>query len=592
MTKKALVAPSLTRETLEIFLRHSKPQRAAIFGVIALMLAAVGLDVLKPLVGKQLIDLLATNNFAAYGQVLHIVGVIVLITCAGQIVRRTRDWINEKYQAEVKQDLQNTSFQVLHQHSYGFSTKQFVGGLVKKASRYDRAYEELADQIIWGLGQTIAQIIGLGAGIFLLVPAFGVAFAVWLVFFIAFVSWMIRWKLPKDKARVMADTRVTGHLADTLTNFLTIKLFSAFPEEARSMHRVTEDCKQKLLTTRWAGWLLGTGQGVLFTCLEVLFLYISIHSWRSGALSVGSIVAVQAYLAALSGRLWDLGGQLRKISEALADANEMTELVLLTPEIQNAPEAKPLKIGTGEIDFQHVSFAYQDGAGNILRDFSLLVAPHEKVALVGPSGGGKSTITKLLLRLYDVNAGHIRIGGSDIAEVTQESLRRQISLVPQEPILFHRSLLQNIRYGKPKASQKEVIEAAKIAHAHEFISQFPAGYDTLVGERGVKLSGGERQRIAIARAILKDAPILVLDEATSSLDSESEMLIQDALKSLMKKKTVIVIAHRLSTIMQMDRIVVISGGKVIEQGKHAELLKAKQGTYQKLWDIQAGGFAE
>ena len=226
----------------------------------------------------------------------------------------------------------------------------------------------------------------------------------------------------------------------------------------------------------------------------------------------------------------------------------------------------------------------------MLNNFDLAIKPGERVALIGPSGGGKSTIIKLLLRFFDLNGGEILIDGQDIYKTQQDSLRAQLSLVPQDPILFHRSLIENIRYAQPEAKDSEVVKAAKLAHAHEFISSFPDGYNTLVGERGVKLSGGERQRVAIARAILKDAPILVLDEATSSLDSESEQFIQDALKSLMQGRTTIVVAHRLSTIMQMDRIVVIDGGKIVEQGKHEELLKIREGLYQRLWEIQAGGF--
>ena len=219
-----------------------------------------------------------------------------------------------------------------------------------------------------------------------------------------------------------------------------------------------------------------------------------------------------------------------------------------------------------------------------------MIQPGERVALIGPSGGGKTTIVKLLFRFFDLQGGKILIDGLNIALVTQDSLRANLSLVPQDPILFHRSLYDNIAYARPQASKQEVYEAARFAHADEFIRKFSQGYETFVGERGVKLSGGERQRVAIARAILKNAPVLVLDEATSSLDSESELLIQDALKNLMKGKTTIVIAHRLSTIMQMDRIIVIDNGKVVEEGKHKELLKAKQGVYQKLWEIQAGGF--
>jgi ATP-binding cassette subfamily B protein len=266
----------------------------------------------------------------------------------------------------------------------------------------------------------------------------------------------------------------------------------------------------------------------------------------------------------------------------------MVELLKTPHGIEDALGAKLLSVTEGAIAFTDVDFYFHE-TRSVLEKFSLSIKPGEKVALVGPSGAGKTTITKLILRLYDVAGGTITIDDQDIARVTQESLRDAIAFVPQEPTLFHRSIMDNIRYGRREATSEEVVEAAKQAHCHEFITTLPQGYETFVGERGVKLSGGERQRVAIARALLKNAPILVLDEATSSLDSESESLIQDALKTLMKNKTVIVIAHRLSTVMSMDRIIVIDGGSIADQGTHAELL-AKDGIYQKLWSIQAGGF--
>jgi ATP-binding cassette subfamily B protein len=250
----------------------------------------------------------------------------------------------------------------------------------------------------------------------------------------------------------------------------------------------------------------------------------------------------------------------------------------------------PVQLGTvrGEVSFDDVGFRYQ-GNQSVISDFSLTIRSGEKVALVGSSGAGKSTITKLLLRLFDVTSGSVKIDGIDVRDMAQDDLRAHIAFVPQDPVLFHRTLMDNIRYGRRDATDEEVIEAARKAHCHEFIERLSKGYETYVGERGVKLSGGERQRIAVARAILKNAPILVLDEATSSLDSESEALIQDALNVLMEGKTVIAIAHRLSTIMHMDRILVIEGGRIADQGTHQELL-SREGLYQKLWNIQAGGF--
>jgi ATP-binding cassette subfamily B protein len=332
-------------------------------------------------------------------------------------------------------------------------------------------------------------------------------------------------------------------------------------------------------------------QSALLAVLEVGMIYIAIKLWLLGKLEIGDFALLQGYIVTLMFKVWDVGRFIRKIYESLADANEMTEILVKPHEVVDKSKARVFKFRQGAIEFSKVFFTYKEGV-EVLRDFDLQIKPGEKVALIGSSGGGKSTLIKLLFRFYDIQNGKIVIDGQDISAVTQDSLRKNLSLVPQDPILFHRSLMENIRYGKPEASEAEVIEASRIAHCHEFISRFPQGYETLVGERGVKLSGGERQRVAIARAVLKNAPILVLDEATSSLDSESEMLIQDALKKLMKGKTVIVVAHRLSTIMQMDRIIVIDGGRIVEEGKHKELLKAQEGIYQKLWNIQAGGFGK
>lgn len=317
----------------------------------------------------------------------------------------------------------------------------------------------------------------------------------------------------------------------------------------------------------------------------------AIFYWQQGVLTVGDFMLIQMYVMGLMNRIWNVGRNIRQLYEAFAEATEMLDIIELTPDIVDKPDAKALAVSEGDIVFDRVRFAYHEGQ-NVLSDFDLHIAPHEKVALVGLSGAGKTTITKLLLRLYDIQDGAIRIDGQSIADVTQESVRRAIAFVPQEPVLFHRTLMENIRYGRAGATDEEVIAAAKQAHCYEFISHYPEGFETMVGERGVKLSGGERQRVAIARAILKNAPILVLDEATSSLDSESEHLIQDALTTLMEGKTVIAVAHRLSTVMKMDRIIVMEQGAVTLSGTHDALLSHEENLYKKLWEIQAGGFLD
>jgi ATP-binding cassette subfamily B protein len=282
---------------------------------------------------------------------------------------------------------------------------------------------------------------------------------------------------------------------------------------------------------------------------------------------------------------------LRNYNRAFGDASQMTENLDLTPTILDPENPQKFTSVSGRINFTNVSFTHDGSKSSLFKDFSLHIKPGEKVGLVGHLGSGKTTLTRLLLRYSDVNAGVISLDNIDIRSVKQDDLHSKITYVPQEPLLFHRSLAENIAYGNPNAKQQEIQAVAKMAHAHEFIKELPEGYSTLVGERGVKLSGGQRQRVAIARAMLKNAPILVLDEATSALDSESEALIQDALWKLMNGKTAIAIAHRLSTIQKMDRIIVLDNGKIIEEGSHKELIR-KGGKYAELWDRQSGGFIE
>ncbi len=326
------------------------------------------------------------------------------------------------------------------------------------------------------------------------------------------------------------------------------------------------------------------------TTIKTILFFAAVWLWATGRASVGDVVFIIANYNLLQGHLRQIGNQIRETQQAANDMEEMVEYSRTEPQVADIPAAKELRATKGQIEFDRVTFTYANQQRPIYKKLSLTIQSGEKVALVGHSGGGKSTFVKLIQRLYDVDLGVIQIDGQDIAKVTQESLRRTVSLVPQEPVLFHRSIAENIAYARPKATQAEIQKAAKQAHAHEFIRQLPEQYQTLVGERGVKLSGGERQRVAIARAILADAPILILDEATSSLDSISEGYIQEALEYLMRGRTTLVIAHRLSTIKKADRILVFDDGKVIEEGSHAQLLRRKDGLYRQLYELQAGGF--
>jgi ATP-binding cassette subfamily B multidrug efflux pump len=417
--------------------------------------------------------------------------------------------------------------------------------------------------------------------------------ALWITAYIL----LLRYFVPRAQTRSLANAEArsvaVGRIVDSYTNVLTVKLF-ARAEEERSAVRAALD--------RWT-WaflhsfrLITNVTGVLSVMNSLLIVTtgaVSVMLWSRGAMSSGDAAAGLALvmrLVAMSGWVMQT---VRGVFENVGVVQESMQTIARPHAILDAPDAKDLEVDRGGVRFENVSFHYGRDEG-VLEDFSLTIAPGEKVGLVGASGAGKSTIASLLLRLHDLEAGRILVDGQDVARVTQDSLRQQIAVVTQDTSLLHRSIRDNIAYGRPESSDDEIVRAARLAHAHDFILDLEddggrTGYDARVGERGVKLSGGQRQRIAIARVILKDAPILVLDEATSALDSEIEAAIQDALTTLMRGKTVLAIAHRLSTIAALDRLVVIDRGRIVEEGSHAELLR-RSGLYARLWSRQSGGF--
>lgn len=582
---------SLTKETIKIFWRFTKPEWPLLLLAFISLAATSVLYAYIPFVYKDLLDTLALGvSPEVVDKLEKIILWLSIVLVVTIVVRRLQNLAALLFQPRVKSKLMQYCYAYLHEHSVAFFSNNFAGSLVRRVNRYDRAYEDLTDQVIFNLGQTAIRIAVIVIAAGFRSWMFALAIAVWVVIYATIGFLYARHKMKYDLEVAEQDSKITGFMSDTVGNILNVKTFGGLKGEKEEFAQLAEEQKRRWQSSWRAGLQIDLIQGLQTIGLEIVLVYIAFVLWQSGKVTVGDFALLVSYLSMLNGRLWDFGRNVRNIYRAFADANEMTEILLTPHEVTDVKDAKRLRVTHGGIEFKKVTFAYHDTA-SVFKDFNLHIRPGERVALVGPSGGGKSTIVKMLLRFFDINNGEILIDGQDIAAVTQESLRGSIGLVPQEPVLFHRTLYENILYARPDATKQEVLEAAKLAHCHEFISSFPDGYATYVGERGVKLSGGERQRVAIARAILKNAPILILDEATSSLDSESEHLIQDAMKTLMKGKTVIVIAHRLSTIMQMDRIVVLDGGKVIEEGKHEELVKAKQGTYQRLWEIQAGGFA-
>ena len=584
-----------TGQILKVYWEHVRRYKGRAFLILLLVTAANIVDVIIPLFYKRFFDVLA-GDLVVEGQETAsvLVGTLLIVAVLHGLIWlgwRSSNLVSNWFQPRVMADLEHTSLANLHEHSYRFFSNNFAGSLVRKVARISRSFEDVADQVQFHFVPLVILLTGNLIVLWTRSHLLASVLFAWTLVFMTFNVFYARWKLKYDFARAAIDSEVTGVLADSITNAITTKLFTGAEYEKGLFRDVVERLRRANMFTWNLNEILEATQSALMFVIEFVVMYLAIKLWQQGLLTIGDFALIQGYLIGIFMKIWDFGRAVRKVFSALADADEMVEILNLPREVKDARGAKELQVQTGRIEFQHVFFSFNK-TRRVLRDMNLVIEPREKVALVGSSGSGKSTMTKLLFRFYDIERGKILIGNQNIAKVTQESLRQHIALVPQEPILFHRSIMENIRYGRRDATDEEVIEAAKKAHAHEFIGGLQNGYETFVGERGVKLSGGERQRIAIARAILKNAPILVLDEATSSLDSESEALIQDALGELMRDKTTIVIAHRLSTIMRMDWILVIDNGQVVDSGTHKQLLRKKENIYKKLWEIQAGGFIQ
>jgi ATP-binding cassette subfamily B protein len=497
-----------------------------------------------------------------------------------------------KLETRVRPILQNQIFEYLTQQSLNFHANKFSGSLVAQVNRFTSSYVILTDQFIIN---SLKMVTNVGIAIVIIAffsPIIALAMTIWTVIFTLLNIHLTKRRMKFSKAAAAADSVLTGHLADSIGNISAVKAFASEAHEQTTHRALTDDRANK----KYRAWIVAIRNdallGSLMTLLYFMVLVLSIVAVMEKTISIGSLLLIQVYVTQLITELWGLSNLMRSVEQALSDAEEMTAVLDEPITIKDPASPQPSHITKGAISFEDVIFTHSDNKDDpLFKDFTLQIKAGEKIGVVGHSGSGKTTLTRLLLRFSDIENGVIKIDGQDIARIRQSDLRAAISYVPQEPILFHRSLAQNIAYGKSDATDEQIRAAAHKAHAAEFIEKLPLGYETMVGERGVKLSGGQRQRIVIARAILKDAPILVLDEATSALDSESEKLIQLSLRELMKKRTSIVIAHRLSTIQKMDRIVVLEGGVVVEQGSHAELLKQK-GVYAELWTHQTGGFIE
>lgn len=560
------------------------------FFALFFRVVSIVLTVLPAVFYKDIINLLAAvEGFSSVvaQHALALLGMVFWIKVVTFVCYRAYDYCIICLEMKMQESLYGQIFGYIHRHSFQFFTDHFAGSLIAKIRKCVSSVERLTDMLAWELIPFVLNLL----------------LIVWILWFeyrslaiVVFISalgfsivqyWLYRWIQPYQERANAVDSELGGVLADTLTNNQTIKFFASLEREELAF----ASCAKELATARrtqyfksmWIWWF----SAIFALFLELGTIYIALQLWGQGVIAIGVIVLLQTYVLRVIDQVWSIGMTFRTFFRVVVEIAEVVELLDLPHQIVDKSQKK-LIVAEWSIVFDKVQFSY--GKHQIFHDLSFQVKPGERVALVGASGSGKTTITKLLFRLYDIQKGNILIDGQNIEQVSQESLRSAISMIPQDPILFHRSIKENIAYGNPNASDEEIVAAAKMARCHEFIAQLKDGYDTLVGERWIKLSGGERQRIAIARAILEDRRIIVMDEATSALDSQSEYLIQQAMEVLMKDKTVIVIAHRLSTIMQMDTIFVMEQGSIVEKGSHRALLDNPHGVYTKLWTIQSGGF--
>ena len=562
-----------------------------VMALVALIIAKA-ITLMVPIAYKAIVDLLTDE---ATGKQITAVGLaaspVLLIVAYGVgrvlmvLFAQFRDvWFTVVAQHAVR-ELANRTFSHLHALSLRFHLERRTGGLNRVIERGVTGVDTIVRMAVLNSIPTAVELLMISG---LVAYYFG---WIYVLVVLATVGLYVAFTFGASERRIAirrdmndSDTEAHAKAVDSLLNYETVKYFGNEAHEGRRFDSSMARYEQAAIRTYTSLGVLNTGQAVIFTVGTVVCMLLAARDVASGALTIGGFVMINAILMQLYLPLNFMGMVYREIKQGLIDIETMFALLHEPPEIVDRLGAKPLRVTKGEIKFENVSFAY-DPERQILKHVSFEVPPGRMVAIVGPSGAGKSTISRILFRFYEVSGGRVLIDGQNISDVTQSSLRAAIGMVPQDTVLFNDTIFYNIRYGRPEASDREVREAAKLAQVHDFIMTLPQGYDSLVGERGLKLSGGEKQRVAIARTILKSPPILMLDEATSALDSHTEKEIQDALERVARERTSLVIAHRLSTVVYADNIIVLDHGEIVEQGTHQELL-ARGGIYASLWKRQ------
>lgn len=583
---------SLTRRSLHYYWLATR-RHLGLF--VALVMSTIGfcgfLTYGNPYVMSLIVDRIAMSTVPP-NEVFEVFGPYILaligINLAGQTCSKLQDYTLWKLQIAVNYDLATMSFETLCNQSMSFHSNRFGGTLVSQTSKFMAGYTQLLQTMNFPFLPILCSITFTCLILFPAVPIYAAVLMALLAIYAAVSYVMYKRILHLNEQAAGAQNQLSGELSDAVTNILAVKtygrerfehgLFDAANKEvvARDSKRMRASMKRGIITA-----------AITVVIMSVVTVFISGGNAWFG-ITPGIVILMFTYTNTVTNQFNFINTGLQRINQALGDASGMTQVLDEPRLVADKPDAAPLVVEHGDIDFKDINFWYTDGNARtqVFSDFNLKIPAGERIGLVGKSGAGKTTLTKLLLRLSDIQEGEILVDGQNIADITQTSLRRNIAYVPQESLLFHRTIRENIAYGRPDATDEEIRAAAFAANALEFIEELPQGFETITGERGIKLSGGQRQRISIARAMLADAPILVLDEATSALDSESEAAVQEALQNLMQGRTAIVVAHRLSTVASLDRIVVIEDGSIVEDGTHEELLELG-GEYCDLWRRQS-----
>jgi ATP-binding cassette subfamily B protein len=582
----------LPRKPLSFLWHFVKKQKIKFLACAISLMTWAGTEAILPYFLNHFINQVSTFDFASgvslfkasAGIVILIISIWVLMSLITRIGGFCEVYAMPLFRGQIRLSV----FDYAKWHSLEYFSNNFAGSLARKLADLPSSCQTLLENILFQflpafLFTSLVLIMMYNAS-----PIFGGIVSVWLVLHFSFCGFFLKKSNALYKVQSEAASTLSGKVVDAFSNILTVRLFSRSNDESDYLKSFQQDEIQKSQHALFCVELSRIGLACSGLFLLIGTLLMAIYSLEHRWINLGQFTQIMMQVSMLLGWMWFVGFQLGVFSRELGQVSDALGILNQPHDLIDIVDAKPLKVSRGELEFKKVFFKYPKGQ-QVFENLSLKIPAGQKVGLVGFSGSGKSTFVNMILRFYDVASGEILIDGQNIAHVTQESLRSEISMIPQDPSLFHRSLKENIGYGKLGATDQEIIAAAKLAHCDEFIEVLPEKYEALVGERGVKLSGGQRQRISIARAILKDAPILILDEATSALDSVTEHLIQDSLKTMMKDRTTIVVAHRLSTLNHMDRILVFEKGKLVEDGKPADLL-AQRGHFFSLWQMQKEGF--